>query len=78
MRKALKDKLNNIQWVSAVSSQRKAQYADIADEWLDQGWVLMKERKDWVVCTKGMRTELTRASSLEVLNHRLNKIKEQS
>ena len=36
MRKALKDKLNNIQWVSAVSSQRKAQYADIADEWLDR------------------------------------------
>ena len=77
MRKALKDKLNNISWVPKKSAltKRNTWVAQLTDEWLDKGWLLSKDKKVWVVSTRSGTRELTSAGSLEVLNYSLNQIK---
>ena len=77
MRKALKHKLNNIDWVPKKSAltQRKTWIAVLSKEWTDQGWFLSKEKKVWVVSNRSWTRELTSAGSLEILNYSLNQIK---
>ena len=79
MRKALKDKLNNIDWISKKSAltQRKTWIAVLSDEWTDKGWLLSKEKKVWVVSNRSWTKELTSAGTLEIINYQLNKIKAQ-
>lgn len=77
MRKALKEKLNNIKWVSKTSwNGRMAKYAYLTDEWENRGIFLGKSNRGWYAFDNATGEDLDDvcAGSLEILNHRLNKL----
>ena len=82
MKKSIRNSLNNIEWKGGV--------ADLTSEWQKRECYLVKHSKGWCVLDnkKGTRLRLGSvdmlpsndvtmySSTLEILNHRLNKIKE--
>jgi hypothetical protein len=76
MRKAVRNRLNNISWVKTqprVGSTRPRYLAQLSEEWLKREFFLEKEGKVWFAFDNMTGERFAHASNLEVLNIRLNK-----
>ena len=76
MRKAVRNRLNNISWVKTqprVGSTRPRYFAQLTRDWLIRDFFLEKEGKVWFVFDNMTGERFAHASNLEVLNINLNK-----
>jgi len=76
MRKAIRNKLNNIMWAKAsprVGSTRPRYFAQLTRDWLIRDFFLEKEGRVWFVFDNMTGERFAHASNLEVLNINLKK-----
>ena len=76
MRKAVRDRLNNICWVKSsprIGSTRPRYFAQLSEEWQKREFFLENEGKCWFAFDNTTGERFAHSSNLEVLNIRLNK-----
>ena len=76
MRKAVRNRLNNISWVKTqprVGSTRPRYLAQLSEEWVKREFFLEKEGKVWFAFDNITGERFAHSMNLEFLNIRLNK-----